>query len=168
MISISGDQKENLASWFAHVIGCPQCKEELVSFDHTLHCSFCQNDYKIIGNIPALITPELRVALEEEREPVKTFYQKERYDWTTDPRGLEYLYHHFRRWDTWRYISRIIKPGDVVLDIGCGTGMITQKMGKVASKVIAMDLNCWALARVNTRLQIDTIQGDGEALPIQN
>ena len=154
--------------WAYGVVGCPRCKAELFSFDHTMRCTGCGCDYRVKDNIPSLIIPELRDALDRKTAPVKSYYQTERYDWTRDPRGLEFLYHLYRRLATWFQIRQILKPGHTVLDLGCGTGLVTSSMLKIATRVVAMDLNAWALGRVNDKLHVASIQGDGELLPIMD
>jgi ubiquinone/menaquinone biosynthesis C-methylase UbiE len=41
----------------------------------------------------------------------------------------------------WRYLSEIIKPGDMVLDLGCGTGIDAIFMSKLGADVIAIDIS---------------------------
>ncbi len=154
--------------WLLKVIGCPQCKSTLTSDRQILHCLHCQSDYPIEAGIPSLLSQELRAALREGREAVKDFYLKERYDWTKDPRALEFVYHRYRRWTTWRHILNMLSPGSIVLDLGCGTGLITKQFIGRSQPVIALDLNHWALSRLDGKPAVVTIQGDGEALPIRD
>ena len=121
-------RKSGLETWYLKVIGCPQCKGVLEPRDHYLRCNHCQTNYATDAGIPALLSPTLSSALEEGVAPVKNFYYaEERYDWTRDPRGLEFTYHRYRKWETWREIVKKLTPGSVVLDMGCGTGLITQQ-----------------------------------------
>jgi cobalt-precorrin-6B (C15)-methyltransferase len=60
-----------------------------------------------------------------------------------------------------------IKKGDVVADIGCGTGKVAMAMGEVASKVYAIDVRKEAVeaSRVNVstwgRTNVEVRQQDG-------
>ncbi len=41
----------------------------------------------------------------------------------------------------WNEIDKIFKPGDIVLDIGCGTGIDTLHMAERGIKVVAADIS---------------------------
>ncbi len=150
------------------IIGCPQCKDSLVAWPRSLHCSRCRVDYPVTDGIPSLISPFVRAAMQEGQAPVKDFYLTERYDHTKDPKGLEFMYHRYRRWETSMQVLKLLRPWDVVLDIGCGTGLITRKVAPLSHMVIAMDLNPWSLARLNGTPRTAVIQGDGEAIAAQD
>jgi len=154
--------------WPLQIIGCPQCKSALISKNQTLHCSNCGIDYPVEDGIPTLLSPNLRTALREGKDPVKGFYLKERYDWTRDPKALEFAYHRYRRWTTWNLIIKRLIPGNIVLDLGCGTGLITQAFIGKPQLVIALDLNRWALSHLDGKPRVTKIQADGESLPIQD
>jgi SAM-dependent methyltransferase len=135
----------------------------------TLVCEKCGISYPIQDGIPMLLSPLLKMALNEGNAKVKYYYlEEERYDWTRDPKALELAYHRYRRWSTWRPISKILKNNDIVLDLGCGTGLITSKFSEQHHAVIAVDLNRWALSRMNGKPWVAKIQGDGELLPLQD
>jgi ubiquinone/menaquinone biosynthesis C-methylase UbiE/uncharacterized protein YbaR (Trm112 family) len=156
-------------SWYLNVVACPQCKGKLEYTDEFLRCSACKLDFKVDDDIPTLLSTMEYHALNEGKIPVKHYYfAEEHYDWTRDPKALELAYHRYRKWQTWREISKIIKPEHVVLDLGCGTGLITRQFIKRKQKVIALDLNRWALSRMDGKPAIAKIQGDGEVLPIQD
>jgi 2-polyprenyl-3-methyl-5-hydroxy-6-metoxy-1,4-benzoquinol methylase/uncharacterized protein YbaR (Trm112 family) len=154
--------------WYLEVVGCPQCKAHLEHGYDCLFCNTCGISYPIESGIPVLLSPLLKLALKAELEPVKSFYLEERYDWTKDPRGLEFLYHRYRRWVTWKHIEKLLKPASIVLDIGCGTGLITRNFARKQQKAIALDLNRWALSRMGNLPFITQIQCDVEVLPIKD
>lgn len=157
-----------MKEWLFKVVACPKCKGTLIPCKGALRCPRCQVEYPIEEGIPALLDPTLSTALREDRAPVKAFYLKERYDWTRDPRGLEYAYHRYRKWETLRQIVRNLKPSDLVLDVGCGTGLITREIPRQCQGVVALDLNRWALSRMDGQPHVAKVQGDAEALPIQD
>lgn len=90
----------------------------------------------------------------------------ELYDWVTDPRALEKLFH----WNRARAVDRIIRRAGrakVALDIGCGTGLITRAV--VADRLVAVDINRWNLNRVKARIpRADIAQCDAEHLPFRD
>lgn len=154
--------------WYLTILECPQCKSHIEPVNESLFCHTCGIAYPIDSGIPALLSPLLRLTLKADLEPVKSFYLKERYDWTRDPRGLEFLYHRYRRWVTWRFIEKLLKPNGTVLDVGCGTGLITRNFTRKNQRVLALDLNHWALTQMGNRPFITRIQCDVEILPIKN
>jgi ubiquinone/menaquinone biosynthesis C-methylase UbiE/uncharacterized protein YbaR (Trm112 family) len=161
--------QSGIENWCYDVIACPQCKGNLVPDGEILICDNCHLDFVIEDGIPALLPPPVRVALNQGRAPVKHYYfAEEHYDWTRDPKALELAYHRYRKWQTWKKIFKILKPGKIVLDLGCGTGLITSQFIKQKQKVIALDMNRWALARMDGKPTVVKVQGDGEALPIQD
>lgn len=171
LVRVEGDKVQKqakLREWLLDIVGCPQCKGGLTSLDDKLHCGRCGIDYASADGIPSLLSKSLSTALSEGHEPVKSFYPQERYDWTRDPKGLEYAYHHYRRWETWKQIETMVKPEDVVLDVGCGTGLITRNFIGRSQSVVAVDMNPWALCQMDGYPYLNKIQGDAESLPIQD
>lgn len=161
------EDKDAIEPWLLNVIACPSCKGTLTPVGPSLHCGRCRLSYRVEDGIPSLLPSELNRALLDKQEPVKGYYLEERYDWTRDPKALELAYHRYRRWETWRQIERTLRPEDTVLDIGCGTGLITAELAKRRQRTVAIDLNRWALSRMDGKPYVNKVQGDAESLPIQ-
>ncbi len=98
---------------------------------------------------------------------VKRYYVAgEFYDWVTDPRALERIFHWGRSTVAKRLIRRLGKS-QLALDIGCGTGLITRFIR--SSQVVGIDINRWNLDRAKQRIQdADFVQCDVEHLPFRN
>ncbi|MEL7563167.1 methyltransferase domain-containing protein [Dehalogenimonas sp. 4OHTPN] len=154
--------------WHLEVFGCPGCKSSLVPMDSVLTCESCGTAYSVLNGIPALISPDTALEMTAGHLPVKEFYLFERYDWTKDPKGLEYIYHHTRRAETWHYIEKLLPSDGIVLDIGCGTGLITHRLATIRQKAVALDMNLWALNQMNGKPYIVKAQADAEMLPVQD
>ena len=97
---------------------------------------------------------------------VKQYYVSgEFYDWVTDPRALERIFHWGRATVAKRLIRRF-GESQIALDIGCGTGLITRFIR--ASIVIGVDINRWNLDRAKRRIpDADFLQCDVEHLPLR-
>ncbi|MCS7125449.1 MAG: class I SAM-dependent methyltransferase [Aigarchaeota archaeon] len=97
---------------------------------------------------------------------VKSYYiNEERYDWLTDPRRLEKIYHRLRAIVYLKNLQKI-KRSSWILDAGCGTGLITIHMHP---PVVGVDLNLWNLRRLQSRLRDkELIQADLEHLPFRD
>ena len=71
---------------------------------------------------------------------VKNYYiLGEKYDWVTDPKGLEKIFHSFREKHTMKFINKY-SSNSTILDVGCGTGLITRKL---RGDVLGLDINDW-------------------------
>ncbi len=72
----------------------------------------------------------------------------------------------FRRWAEHLVGAVPVEPGDRVLDVACGTGVVTRLLADKAERVVGLDLNDAMLA-VARRLRPDVRwqQGDAGALP---
>jgi ubiquinone/menaquinone biosynthesis C-methylase UbiE len=108
------------------------------------------------------------ISAEALKGEVRKYYSEiERYDWVTDTKYPEKLFHHMRAEKIASVVNRISRDSNKsVLDVGCGTGLITRRLK--SSQIIALDMNRWALerARLHTRGNVHFIPGDAENLPL--
>ncbi len=104
---------------------------------------------------------------QNEARSVKRYYVAgEFYDWVTDPKALERIFHWGRSTVAKRLIRRLGRS-QFALDIGCGTGLITRFIE--SSQVVGIDINRWNLARASGRIpDADFVQCDVEHLPFRN
>ncbi|MEN2974728.1 MAG: methyltransferase domain-containing protein [Candidatus Caldarchaeales archaeon] len=97
---------------------------------------------------------------------IKSYYiYEERYDWLTEPRRFEKIYHHLR---ARAYLKNLLKinRSSWILDAGCGTGLITIS---IPPPVIGVDINLWNLRKLQSRLRDkELVQADLEHLPFRD
>lgn len=108
----------------------------------------------------------MTIASNADQHRVKRYYVSgEFYDWVTDPRALERIFHWGRSTVAKRLIRRF-GGSQTALDIGCGTGLITRFIR--ASTIIGVDINRWNLDRAKRRIpHADFLQCDIEHLPLR-
>ncbi len=76
---------------------------------------------------------------------VKNYYRHvERYDWVDDTRYPAKLFHQARAKHVAGLANQAINNGQLVVDVGCGTGLITRSL---KGNVVGIDINPWALER---------------------
>lgn len=98
---------------------------------------------------------------------VKKYYiDGELYDWVTDPRRFEVIFHGWRARATLRVCARHANAA-VVADVGCGTGLVTRAL--FGRAVVGVDINRWNLQQaVSHRPDFSVVQGDAEQLPLRS
>lgn len=98
---------------------------------------------------------------------VKRYYLSgELYDWVTDPKALEKLFHSRRARVASRLIGRL-GNSSVAVDVGCGTGLITRSIR--AKMLIGIDINRWNLDHAKKRIRkADFVQCDSDHIPVRD
>lgn len=92
---------------------------------------------------------------------VKGYYAGEQYDWITDTKFPEKILHDRRR-DTMSERARVYISRSKVLDLGCGTGLITQVL---PGNVTGIDISPWKIERARQHCPHATFMvGDVEDL----
>lgn len=163
------------------IIVCPTCKGTLQlkvnrqdkreATTEEYYCLKCSQSYSIEEGVPILLPPDLGGCSEmsdtqlDEKEVKKYYTDTERYDWITDVKYPEKLFHIWREREIVKWINRYGK-GATILDAGCGTGLITRHIN--SNSIIALDINQWAVKRARLHLsnRVQCIVGDTEYLPL--
>jgi len=97
---------------------------------------------------------------------VKRYYiDIERYDWVTDPKYPEKLFHVWREREIVKWINRY-GQGAAALDLGCGTGLISRHLKN--NLIVSLDINQWAVAKARSHStnMVQCVVGDAEHLPL--
>ena len=144
---------------------CPGCRSKL-SAAAELICAQCGNSYPIIHDIPRLLLPNMRDALEgESRSTGPDETQAETalsfgYEWHRFPEMYEEWEKQFL--DYMQPHAADFFPGKKILDAGCGNGRFAYYAAKYGAEVWAIDLGpAVEVARRNTKARnVRVVQAD--------
>jgi len=121
-------------------ICCPKCKRELEKIGKFLICKYCRKKYKIIKDVPVLID---LVSLDEHHRKQILYFEKE------IKAKSSYILEEWQKSYIKRFDAAIpISNGDVVADIGTGSGYMAIELAKRGNVVLACDLNLKGLLRL--------------------
>ena len=98
---------------------------------------------KNINTLLYLFKQGLRPPQHHYSTSVKDYYANEQYDWITDIRFPEKVFHDLRR-STMAKKALAYIAYSKVLDLGCGTGLITQVL---PGEVTGLDISPWKIER---------------------
>ena len=79
---------------------------------------------------------------------------EDRIDLSTSQGWLDHLLYHLARY---KFASRMIRPGDRVLDYGCGTGYGTRMMAEVAGEIWGVDSDESVIQKASSQYQSDNL-----------
>ncbi|MCD6547459.1 MAG: class I SAM-dependent methyltransferase [Nanoarchaeota archaeon] len=84
-------------------------------------------------------------------------------------KGYDELYgkEQLRKWNVAKKLIRFSKK-DNVLDVGCGTGIITQKIARYVNFVVGLDISEEMIKRARLADNITYIVGDARHLPFED
>jgi ubiquinone/menaquinone biosynthesis C-methylase UbiE len=101
----------------------------------------------------------------DEKQVKKYYIDVERYDWVTDTKYPEKLFHIWREIEIVKRVNGY-GSGAAILDVGCGTGLITRHI--IGNRIVALDINQWAVKRAKLHIsnKVEFIVGDAENIPI--
>lgn len=144
---------------------CPGCRSEL-SAAAELICAQCGNSYPIIHDIPRLLLPTMRDALEGESKSTEHDETQAEtalsfgYEWHRFPEMYEEWEKQFL--DYMQPHAADFFPGKKILDAGCGNGRFAYYAAKYGAEVWAIDLGpAVEVARRNTKARnVRVVQAD--------
>ena len=119
----------------------PCCQAELHTLDQTVVCKKCSRDYPIEDGIPQLFHPhEAFDEASDVTETVKAFYEETPFPNYDQHESLRSLIEKSRDGIYARRLDQAIPFNSTVLEVGCGTGQLSNFLGISCRRVVGADL----------------------------
>jgi len=120
---------------------CPACEGDLEINDEGIVCLKCHNSYKIEDGIPLLFWPnEYNSAKKDVTSIVKSFYEKTPFPNYEDLESVGGLIEKARRSIFMYLLNEQIPFNTRVLEVGCGTGQLTNFLSSASRIVFGTDM----------------------------
>ncbi|MBN1912847.1 MAG: methyltransferase domain-containing protein [Candidatus Omnitrophica bacterium] len=129
---------------------CPACRGDLEIKDEHIACLKCHNTYRIEDGIPLLfLTPKDNSIEKDVTNMVKSFYERTPFPDYDDLENVEHLIEKARRSVFMHLLNEQIPFNIRVLEVGCGTGQLTNFLSTASRVVFGTDtcLNSLKLAQ---------------------
>jgi SAM-dependent methyltransferase len=134
-------------------LACPACKGRMVLGDGatatTLVCAGCGKRFALVDGIPLLYWPTDEAQIDRISDIVKGFYEENPFPGYEDIDSAETLAKKAKRGVFAKLLDDQTKPTARVLEVGCGTGQLSNFLGVRGRTVFGTDLclNSLKLAR---------------------
>ncbi len=123
------------------VLASPCCQEELRRDGLALVCAGCGHAFEIEDDIPQLFWPHESIGDDRDvTDVVKAFYEETPFPNYDDHDSLRSLIEKSRRGLYARQLEETIPYNSRVLEVGCGTGQLSNFLGISCRRVIGTDL----------------------------
>jgi SAM-dependent methyltransferase len=119
----------SLFSRYSEVLACPLCQGSLDIRDARLACAGCGKTYETDGSIPLLFASHDPGQQGDVTDVVKAFYEENPFPNYDDIESEETLMEKARRGIFAKLLDEQIPQGAFVLEVGCGTGQLTNFLG---------------------------------------
>jgi len=135
------------------IILCPACKSKLNIAEQNYICSNCSTSYKIISNIPVLLSEETQKNIQSLEK-----YFNNKYAESKDPWGYESSAAEKMKYDFVINLIRKINPDlKSILDVGCSFGYLSNKLSLISENVTGLDVSIHALTNAKEKYHRDNL-----------
>ncbi len=120
---------------------CPDCQGDLIRQDDTVEGTGCKRVFPLDGDIPLLFFPHEKFDEDSDvTEMVKSFYEETPFPNYDDHDSLRSLIDKSRRGLYARKLDQAIPYNSTVIEVGCGTGQLTNFLGISNRRVVGTDM----------------------------
>tara|TARA_B100000315_G_scaffold258049_1_gene308894 strand:- start:798 stop:1811 length:1014 start_codon:yes stop_codon:yes gene_type:complete len=125
----------------ADIIVCPKCNGKIKeNFDH-LKCNDCNKNYSVDHGVPLLfIQNEWQISKNDVTDTVKSFYEKAPFPNYEELENIGDLIHKAQKGAFARLLNEQIPFNIKVLEVGCGTGQLSNFLASAHRFVIGTDM----------------------------
>lgn len=162
-----------VSSFIIDYVACPETGGPLTQEGDTLKNEY-GTTYKIEGGIPRLLTPSKTEEEEKVRQKMQAFYETVTFPGYDGIDSPSVLMDKAKRSGFGRWLDEAISPMATVMEVGCGTGQMTNFLGLVSTrKLIGVDQSIPSLTlgekfRSQFELKnVSFVQGNIFALPVK-
>jgi SAM-dependent methyltransferase len=113
---------------YPEIFACPSCQEELALEDQRIQCLSCEAVFPVDNGIPLLLASN-EGQTQHVTDIVKAFYEENPFPNYDDLDSKQSLIEKARRGVFARLLDEQIPKGARVLEVGCGTGQLTNFLG---------------------------------------
>jgi ubiquinone/menaquinone biosynthesis C-methylase UbiE len=152
------------------LIICPNCKNNLQIEDGKYLCSNCNSSYEITSNIPVLISHHNSLENLSQKNLAEYFDSKYKNDedpWNYESSAAEKMKYEF----VTKLVNKLNPHANIVLDVACSFGYLSNKLSNVSEKVIGIDVSLNALMKANDKYKeknITFISAGAENIPFKD
>jgi SAM-dependent methyltransferase len=157
MASPASDRRVSLPDFLA----CPSCKAQLGQVEGRLDCPDCGATYPLEGGVPLLFEAS---AFADDAERQQALYNQVAHEYDdVFPRHVANHYLEKRV-----AIVRSLLPAGRVLDVGCGTGQLAERIVLAGYEVMGVDISPAMLQKALARGLAGTFAAFSSALPFRD
>lgn len=129
---------------------CPTCKSDLVNLDSSLACEGCRTKYNLYDGIPVLVDLN---SLSKQLKAQIDYFEKE------DVSRPDYRIEEWHK----SYLKKMAENmklgnGNVLIDVGTGSGYVAVEMAKKGMTTIACDLTLKELVKLKKVVDAENLQ----------
>src|SRR5262249_5574282 len=125
----------------SNILCCPRCEGDIVVSHNSIECHKCRQHYPVDNDIPLMFWPnEWQPSQKDVTELVKSFYEEKPFPNYDDCDSSAALIEKAERSGFVRLLGEQIPFGIRILEVGCGTGQLTNYLGIVNRTVFGTDI----------------------------
>ncbi len=138
-VEVGGDERPQRI--LQGLLASPCCQADMASSDAGFACTKCRRLFPVEEGIPRLFWPHETIGSDSDvTERVKAFYEETPFPNYQEHESLRSLIEKSRRGRYAQMLDEAIPYNSTVLEVGCGTGQLSNFLGIACRRVVGTDL----------------------------